>query len=198
MTDEQQPDLRWAPTDPTPSNRWRIWLIVGLIVAGLVVAAVLVFLLLPRGGSPDPGASPSASPTASASPSVSPSSSPTAAPEPTMTPITTPPPPVDPTVEAFRGQVQVYLDDALVGLDIVSETSGDEALAVVATLEADAQRLAETAAPSTIAAEWGDALGTYAQRLTDLRDAVDAGRGVPAAVDAARDAAETLRDIVGL
>lgn len=194
MTDEQQPELRWAPTDPAPSNRWRIWLIVGLIVAGLVVVAVLVFLLLPRGESPAPGASPSASPTASSSPTASASPEP----EPSMTPVTTPPPPVDPTVEAFRGQVQANLDNALTGLDIVAESDGDTALAVLETLEDDAQRLSETPAPSSIADAWGDALGTYTQSLANLRDAVDAGGDRSGALEDARAAVEALREIVGL
>ena len=92
MTDEPQPDLRWAPLEPKPRNRGRVWLIVGLVVAALVIVGVLLFFLLPRGESPTPGASGSPSPTASpsASPSMSPSASPTPAqtevPQPTAEP----------------------------------------------------------------------------------------------------------------
>ncbi|OAN41268.1 hypothetical protein [Microbacterium sp. H83] len=196
MTDDQQADLRWAPNDPAPTSRWRIWLIVGLIAAGLAVAVVLVLLLLPRDGSPAPEGSPSASPSATAT--ATPTAEPTTEPEPSMTPVTTPPPPVDPTVEAFRSQVTGYLDDALTGLDIVSETSGAEASAVVDTLEADLQRLSESAAPSSISARWGDGLADYAVELADLRDAISGDRSLSAAVDSTRDSVGALRDIVGL
>lgn len=207
MTDAPQPDLRWAPLEPKPSNRGRVWLIVGLVVAALAIVGVLLFFLLPRGDAPDPGASasPSASPTASASPasSANPSSSPTPAqteapqptaePEPT-TPITTPPPVSDPSVDAFRGQVQGRLDDALTGLEIVGETSGQDATSVVETLQADAQRLSETAAPSSIEGAWGERLAAYARSLTELR----ADPGSAGALDRSRDAANDLRALVGL
>ncbi|KQR49544.1 hypothetical protein ASF87_12490 [Microbacterium sp. Leaf161] len=207
MTDEPQPDLRWAPLEPKPRNRGRVWLIVGLVVAALVIVGVLLFFLLPRGESPTPGASGSPSPSASpsASPSMSPSASPTpiqteipqptAAPEPT-TPITTPPPAADPSVDAFRGQVRGWLDDALTGLQIVSETSGQDATAVIANLQADAQRLGETAPPSSIESAWGAAVNDYNQTLSALRS--DAAAGTPTDVDSARSAANALRDIVGL
>ncbi|MDN3443521.1 hypothetical protein [Microbacterium sp. APC 3901] len=205
MTDDTQPDLRWAPLEPKPSNRGRVWLIVGLVVAALVVVGVLLFFLLPRGESPAPGASGSPSPSASpsASASASPSSSPTptqtelpqptAAPEPT-TPITTPPPATDPSVDAFRGQVQGWLDDALTGLQIVSETSGQDATAVIANLQADAQRLGETAPPASIESAWSAAVNDYNQKLSDLRADADSGT----AVDDARSAVNRLRDIIGL
>lgn len=205
MTDEPQPDLRWAPLEPKPRNRGRIWLIVGLVVAALVIVGVLLFFLLPRGESPTPGASGSPSPSASpsASPSVSPSSSPTqtevppptAAPEPT-TPITTPPPAADPSVDAFRGQVQGWLDDALTGLQIASETGGQDAASVIESLQADAQRLGETAPPASIESAWGAALNDYIQTLSALHS--DVASGAPATVDGARSAMNQLRGIVGL
>lgn len=194
MTDEPQPELRWAPLEPKPKNRGRIWLILGLIVAALVIVGVVLFFLLPRGGTPEPTASPSASPTESttATPSAEPE------PDPSMTPVTTPPAPADPTVDAFRGQVQGYLDDALTGLDIVSKSSGQDAVAVVDSLQADAQRLSGSAPPSSIESEWNAALGDYAGRLAELRSAADSGSGVAAAIDAARTSAEALRETVGL
>lgn len=205
MTDEPQPDLRWAPLEPKPRNRGRIWLIVGLVVAALVIVGVLLFFLLPRGESPTPGASGSPSPSASpsASPSVSPSSAPTqtevppptAAPEPT-TPITTPPPAADPSVDAFRGQVQGWLDDALTGLQIASETGGQDAASVIESLQADAQRLGETAPPASIESAWGAALNDYIQTLSALHS--DVASGAPATVDGARSAVNQLRGIVGL
>lgn len=207
MTDEPQPDLRWAPLEPKPSNRGRVWLIAGLVVAALVIVGVLLFFLLPRGESPTPGASGSPSP--SASPSVSPSASPsstqppteapqpTSAPEPT-TPITTPPPVADPSLDAFRGQVQGWLDDALTGLEIVNETSGQDALSVLDTLQADAQRLSGTVAPTSLASSWSDGVGSYAQKLEELRSAASSGASTGAAVAAARAAADELRALVGL
>ncbi|WP_311257703.1 hypothetical protein [Microbacterium sp. WCS2018Hpa-9] len=208
MTDEPQPDLRWAPLEPKPSNRGRVWLIVGLVIAALVIVGVLLFFLLPRAESPAPGASGSPSP--SASPSVSPSTTQTPAPsptqtdapqptaEPTMTPITTPPPVADPSLDAFRAQVQGWLDDAPTGLEIVSETSGQEALSVLETLQSDAQRLAETAAPASIASSWSAGVSSYSQKLTELRSAVNSGASTEGAVAAARASADELRALVGL
>ena len=206
MTDEPQPELRWAPLEPKPSNRGRVWLIVGLIVAVLVIVGVLLFFLLPRGETPTPGASGSPSPSASASTSPSPSPSasptqtetpqPTAEPVPTMTPITTPPPVADPSVDAFRGQVQGWLDDALTGLQIVSESSGQDATEVIESLQADAQRLGESAPPSSIESAWGSALSEYAQALTSLHS--DTAAGMQPSVDSARSAANQLRGLVGL
>lgn len=212
MTDEQQPELRWAPLPPKPSNRGRIWLIVGLTVAALVVAAVLLLFLLPRGdaaepgasGSPSPSPSATASPTASAtatpSPSPSPSETETAAPtpDPTMTPITTPPPPADPSVGVFRDSVQGWLDDALTGLDIVSGTSGQDAVDVVDTLQNDAQRLSESAPPASIESDWHAAVAAYAQALSDLRSAAEAGGDSSGAASSALSAAEGVRSVVGL
>ncbi len=204
MTDPTQPELRWAPLDPKPSNRGRVWLIVGLVVAALVIVGVLLFFLLPRGESPSPGASGSPSPSASASTSPSPSASPTqteapqptAEPEPTMTPITTPPPVADPSVDAFRGQVQGRLDDALTGLQIVSESSGPDATEVIASLQADAQRLGETAPPASIESAWSAAVNEYSQALSSLQS--EASSGAPTSVDRARSAVNELRGLVGL
>lgn len=204
MTDDQQPDIRWAPMEPAPSNRGRIALIVGLIVAGLVIVGVLLFFLLPHGDAPNPGVSgspsPSASPTTSASatpvPSVEPE--PSATPEPSMTPVTTPPPVADPSLPAFRAQVQGWLDDALTGLDIAGETSGEEAVSVIDSLQADAQRLAESAAPASIEAAWSEGVGAYQQALTDLRSSTSDGGPTASVIDNARNAANQLRSIAGL
>lgn len=207
MTDEPQPDLRWAPLEPKPRNRGRVWLIVGLVVAALVIVGVLLFFLLPRGESPAPGASGSPSP--SASPSVSPSASPSSTPTPTQTevppptvapvpttPVTAPPPAPDPSVDAFRGQVQGWLDDALTGLQIASGTSGQDATSVIESLQADAQRLAETAPPGSIESAWVAAVNDYIQTLSALHS--DVAAGASATVDSARSAVNELRGIVGL
>ena len=212
MTDEPQPELRWAPLPPKPSNRGRIWLIVGLSVAALLVAAVLLLFLLPRGGDPEPSASgtpsPSASPTASATPTETPSATPsptetattepTPAPDPSMTPITTPPPQVDPSIGVFRDTVQGWLDDALTGLDIVAESSGQDAVDVVDTLQNDAQRLSEAVPPASIDSDWHATVGAYAQALSDLRSAVAAGGDASGATSSALSAADAVRDVVGL
>lgn len=212
MTDEPQPELRWAPLPPKPSNRGRIWLIVGLSIAALLVAAVLLLFLLPRGGaampgasgSPSPSATPTPSATASATPTPTPTptetatAAPTPEPTPTMTPITTPPPPADPSVGVFRDTVQGWLDDALTGLDIIGETSGQDALSVVDTLQNDAQRLSESPPPASIESEWHAEVATYAQALSDLRAAVSAGADASGQVSSALSAVDAVRGVVGL
>lgn len=194
MSDEQQPDLRWAPIEPKPRNRGRLWLILGLVIAAFAIVGMLLFFLLPRGVTPEPGAS--ATPSASAPPTSIPSS--TAEPEPSLTPVTTPPAVIDPSIDTFRGEVQPYLDDALTGLDLLSTSGGDDAPAVVESLQADAQRLSERVSPSSVSSDWGDALSAYAQRLTELRNAVDRGDSVGAAIDAARTSVTNLRAVIGL
>ncbi|MFJ3472229.1 hypothetical protein ACIPJ1_04790 [Microbacterium maritypicum] len=194
MSDEPQPELRWAPIEPKPRNLGRIWLIVGLSALALLVVAALLFFLLPRGEAPGPTGSASPSPTQSATPSPSPSSEP----EPSMTPVTTPPAPADPTVEAFRGQVQGYLDDALTGLDIVSGSSGQDAVGLVDLLQADAQRLSGMAPPSSIQEAWSSALRDYADDLVQLRSAADSGSDLTKPLADARASVEAVRQAVGL
>ena len=198
MTDEPQPELRWAPLPPKPNNRGRMWLIVGLAIAALVIVGVVLFFLLPRGEvDPDPTPSPSSSATATPTPTPTPTPSPTTAP--TDPPIATEPPPVvDPGVDAFRGQVSGPLDDAGRGLDYISSLSGQDALSVLDTLQEDAQRLSDTQPPSSISSPWRDGLAAYGQRLSELRTAVAGGAGTAPAVDAARTAVQNLRNVVGL
>ena len=194
MTDEQQPELRWAPIPPKPRNRGRIWLIVGLVVAALAIVGVLLFLLIPRGDGPDPDPSPSPS----ATPSATPTPTPTPTPEPTDPPVVTEPPVVDPTIDAFRTQVGAWLEDGSRGLDIVSGVNGPDASPVVATLQEDAQRLSDAQPPSSIATAWRDGVSAYAQRLAELNTAVTSGSDTAAAIDAARSALQTLNGLVGL
>ena len=89
---EQQTEYVWAYSDEKP-KRGRTWLIVGLAVAAVVIAA-LVFWLFLRPGAPLASATPtpSASPSVSASPSASGSAAPSATPEPSETAVPTPPP----------------------------------------------------------------------------------------------------------
>lgn len=190
---EQQPDVRWAPIEPKPSNRGRIWLIVGLSVLAVAIVGALLFFLLPRGGTPDPGTSASPSPTASPTEVATP----TADPEPTA-PVETPPPVADPSIDEFRNTVEIWLTSAPTGLDIVSETSGDEALGVMDTLQQDAQRLGGAQAPSSIAGEWYDAVSNYSSKLDALRSAVSKGTATDAPLDSARSAVQDLQAIVGL
>jgi len=196
MTDEQQPELRWAPLEPAPKRTGRVWLIVGLSVAALAIVGVLLFLFLPRVDGPTPGESPSPSPSASAT--ATPSPTPTATPEPSQTPITTPPPATDPTVETFRGQVSGWLNDAPRGLDIITANNGPDALPVVETLQQDAQRLSDAQPPSSIGDGWRDGVAAYSQRLTELQSALSAGPAPAATIDAARAAVQNLRSLVGL
>lgn len=198
--DEQQPELRWAPLDPAPKRTGRIWLIVGLVVAAVAIVGLLLFFFLPRGETPDPGASASPSPSmsASASPPASPSASPPAEPEPAETPIVTPPPVGDPTVEVFRGKVSGWLNDALRGLDIIAGAPGQDGLPVLDTLQQDAQRLSDSQPPSSIEQDWRDGVSAYSERLAELRSAITDGSGAPQAIEAARAAAQELRSLVGL
>ena len=193
MMSEQQPELHWAPLPPAPKRRGRVWLIAGIIVAVVVIAAVLLLFLIPRGPAPEPTASPT--PTASATPTSTPTPTPTPTP---TTPVVTAPPTSDPSVGVFRDQVSVWLNDAVRGLDIVANNAGPDALPVIETLQDDAQRLSDAQAPSSISESWRDGVTAYAQKLTALRDAASAGTGVAAAVDAARAAAGNLRALVGL
>ena len=197
---EQQPELRWAPIPPKPSNRGRVWLIIGLSVAALAIVGALLFFLLPRDAAA-PDATPS--PSSSMSPTGSPTATPTAtatptSPSPSPDPVVTEPPVADPDMDVFRDQVSPRLGDAMTGLGIVASTSGQDALSVLDTLRGDAQHLAGVVAPSSIQATWYDSVSAYAQRLEELRAAVDAGSDTASAVDAARAAAEHLRSLVGL
>jgi hypothetical protein len=202
--EEPQPELRWAPLPPQPKRAGRVWLIVGLSVAALVIVGLVLFFLLPRGESPTPSESASSTPSASATatpsatPAPTPTSTATTAPEPEPTPVLTQPPATDPTIEVFRGQVSGWLNDAPRGLDIIAGASGQDALPVVDTLQQDAQRLSDAQAPSSIASPWQDGVADYAQRLIQLRTAITNDSGVPAAVDAARKSANGLRSLVGL
>lgn len=201
MTDEQQPELRWAPIEPKPRNSRRMWLIIGLVVAALVVAGVVLFFVLNQNGNPDAEGTASPSPSTSATSTATPSPSPTGSVEPTTeptTPVQTEPPVVDPSVEAFRGQVSGWLGDAGTGLDIVAESSDQDALAVIDSLQGDAQRLSETQPPTSISEQWYGGVDSYVQKLKDLRSAVSNGSGVSAAAEAARAEIGDLKKLVGL
>lgn len=195
---DPQPDVRWAPIPPKPNNRGRVWLIVGLSVLAIAIVAALLFFLLPRGEEPDPGSTLTPTPSASASPSETATTPPSTGPEPTSEPVETPPPPADPTIDAFRAQVEEWLGSAVTGLDIVSATSGQEALTVLDSLDQDAQRLATSAAPASIQEDWSSRVDDYIERLSALREDVAAGGSTDSSVDAARSSLQDLRSLVGL
>ncbi|MFJ4224664.1 hypothetical protein [Microbacterium sp. NPDC089695] len=192
MTEEPQPELRWAPLEPKPRNRGRVWLIVGLVAAGIVVIGLLLFFLLPRGAGQAPEQT--ATPTPTATPTATPTPTPT--PEP---PVQTEAPPVpDPSVEAFSGQVGPRLQDAGRGLDIVRSAAGPDALPVVDTLQQDLQNVADTPPPSSIAAEWETAMLRYSDDLNAVRSAVESGGDIATAVDSAARSLTALKALIGL
>ncbi len=191
MMSEPTPELRWAPVEPKPKNTGRVWLIIGIVVAALAIVGALLFFLLPRGEEPAPGASGSPRPTASESPSA------TSSPSQEPTPQVTPPAPVDPTVDVFREQVGGWLSDAPRGLDIISEANGDDALAVVDSLEQDARRLSDAQPPTSIEQKWRAGVTVYSERLSELRAAILAESETAGAVDAARTAVQELQRLVG-
>ncbi|GAB6857069.1 hypothetical protein [Microbacterium xylanilyticum] len=195
---EQKPEAVWIFPEEPKRRGGRIALIIGLVVAALIAAAVVVLFLIPHGdGAPAPTPTPSASASTSATPTVSPrpTTTPTALP---TTPATTPPPVPDPSVDQFRTQVQPRLDDASRGLGIAQGQSGDTAVQVIDSLQTDAQYLAGQAPPSSIASAWGQAVNTYATKLQALRAAYAGGTDASAALADARSALEGLRGLVGL
>lgn len=197
MDEDQQPRAEWVFPEPGNRRTGRIWLIVCLAIAAiLIVGIVLVFVIL-RGADPTSAPTPStASPSSTPSPSPSPTSAPTSTPDPT--PITTQPPVPDPGLDVFAGQVGGWLSDASTGLGIVPNLSGQEASQVVDTLQGDADRLSSAVAPSSISEQWYSAAEAYTVRLSELRAAVDSGEALQAPLDNASAALQQLRDMVGL
>jgi hypothetical protein len=178
-----------------------MWLMIGLAVAGVVVAGAVLWLLL-RPSAPPAIVTPTMTPTPSealspsASPSVTASASPSASPGPVETPIASPPAVPDPDIATFRRQVGGWLDDAGTGLDIVSRSSGQDAVSVIDALKADAQRLSDAPAPSSIATEWREQLSSYESQLVELGSAASEGGTPP--VDEARSSLQSIRALVGL
>jgi hypothetical protein len=197
MSDEQQPELRWAPIPPKPSRAKRVWLVAGIVLAALIIAIIVFIALLPHREEPDADGTASPSPSATASPSSAPTASPTPTDEPTA-PVISEPPVADPDLGAFRNQVSVWLESAPTGLDIVSRSSGQDALQVIDTLQEDAQRLSDAQPPSSILEQWHSGVGAYADSLSALRTAVSSGSGLQDALDEARTDVQNLNTIVGL
>lgn len=193
MSDEQQPRAEWIFPEQKKSRKGRIWLIIGLVVAVIAIAAVLLFFLIPRGGTPGPDSS--ASPSPSLTPSASPSPSDSTEPEPEPSTDPTPPPAPDPDLETFTSQVQPRLADATRGLDLVQDNM-DVGAQIVDSLQQDADVLSDTAAPSSMADDWSAAVSEYAGALKDLRAALDGGSEPQAALDAARAALSRLNALI--
>lgn len=205
MSDEQpQPELRWAPLPPKPRRAGRVWLIIGIVLAALIIAVVVFIAVLPRGEKPTTERTPSPSPTTSAVPttSLTPSPTPTTSPsaDPTAVPTDpsdTPPPVADPSLEDFRDQVGGWLGDAGYGLGLVEASSGQDALSVVGTLQEDAQRLSDAAPPASILEQWYGGVAVYAQRLEELRSAISAGSATSDLLAATRAELESLKALIG-
>ncbi|MDQ0645062.1 hypothetical protein [Microbacterium murale] len=198
MSDEQQPRAEWIFPEEKKSNKGRVWLIVGLSVLAVAVVGALLFFFLPRGSDPAPTPSPTATKTATPTPSPTPTPTVMPTPEPTAPPETTPPPVPDPDLATFAAQVQPRLDDAVTGLSIAAGSSGEEAAQVVDSLQQDAGRLSDAAAPSSISSTWYESVGQYSARLGELRGAIESGSDTQGAMDAAAAALQELRTLVGL
>jgi hypothetical protein len=192
MSDEQQPRAEWIFPEKK-RNRGRIWLVVGIVIAVLIIAAVVTFFLIPRGGTPTP----TVSPTETRSSTPSPTSTPTSAPTPTTDPVPTQPPAPSPDIETFTAQVQPRLDDAVRGLQLVRDNL-DLGAQIVDSLQNDAATLSDTPAPETIAGEWTDAVSHYMSTLGELRSAYDNGSDPQTPLSAAEAALTKVRAVVGL
>ncbi|MEW1961362.1 hypothetical protein AB0269_02735 [Microbacterium sp. NPDC077644] len=202
MTESERPEYVWAYPEQKPSRR-KLWLIIGLSAAAVAIAVAVLFLfVLPSiGREPEPTASPTASPSPSETPTPSPTPTPTSSPKPTATPrpttTATPPPAPEPDTASFRAEVQPRLDDAVRGLDLVTQNM-DLGAQIVDSLQNDAAALSDTPAPSSLAGEWSEAVSRYGARLDDLRATYDEGTGTAASLDAAKAALRDLRAVVGL
>lgn len=202
---EPQPEYVWAFPEEKP-KRGRVWLIVVLSVAALLIAA-FVFWMFVRPSVPDAVATPA--PTLSASASPSPSATPSATSTPTPTPTATPtsvpttvpttpapPKPVDPNVATFRAKVAPVLDDARTGLQIAAESDAQEATQNVGFLQEDAGRMADYIAPGSIAAQWNSRLTDYSRSLQNLRTAYEKGGPANSELAAAKAALTALNKVV--
>jgi len=200
---EPQPEYVWAYSDEKP-KRGGVWLIVGLVVLAVAIAAAVFWLFIRPSLS---GAVETPRPTTSASDSPVPSPTATSESTPTPTPSSvpsveptapvSPPQPRDPSVATFRDKVSPVLGDAKRGLQIVGESDPQEASQNVGFLQEDAGRLSEVVAPSSISTEWNSRLGDYSRALQTLRAAYDAGASADEEFAAANSALAALNETVG-
>lgn len=201
MSDEQpQPRAEWVFPEEKKSNKGRIWLIVGLVVAAVAIVVALLWIFLPHNSaaptsSPSPSTSESATPTPTSSPSPTPTEPAPPSPEPTAT---TQPPVPDPDMSEFAETVRPRLDDAVRGLDLVTQLDGDGAAQIVDSLQIDAEWLSGAAAPNPIADEWSSRMSTYSTSLTKLRSAYENGTDSQKPLDDAMTALNEARALAGL
>ncbi|WP_226532624.1 hypothetical protein [Microbacterium paraoxydans] len=188
--DEPQPELRWAPLPPQPKKTGKVWLVVGLVVALALIGGVLFFLAQRGDRMPSTSSSPTSSSDASGT------GAPSTAPEQSEVPAATAPPP--PSMEVFREHVTGWLDDAGQGLEIAAAASGQDAIAVVDSLQQDAQRLFDAQPPSSIATDWSDGVSRYEQRLAQLRTAIAEDTATTSHIEDAQSSVDELRSLVGL
>ncbi|MGO1266979.1 MAG: hypothetical protein ACTMIY_10140, partial [Microbacterium gubbeenense] len=178
MSDEQQPGPEWIFAQQKRRDKAQIWWIIGFVVFALLIIGALLFFLIPRGAEPGPTPSPSPTRTATPSPTPTSSSTPTPTTPPTATPTDEPaptqPPVPDPDLETFAAQVQPRLDDAVHGLDLVTQNL-DLGAQIVDSLQQDATLLSDAEAPSSIADDWYSAVNQYASKLAELRATYDNG-----------------------
>ena len=204
MSHEQpQPEAVWY-FPPKRSRRGPIVLVIVLSVVALVIAAGVVLFLVSRGApAPAPTATPTVTttpdPTATPTPTTTPTATPTATPTPTPEPSATqaPPAPEDPTLASFRGEVAPILDSARTGLRYAREDGGMTAMQDVMLLQDDAARLSGMPAPAEIGTRWRDAVATYADALERLRAAYERGEQAGAEDAASAAALDELDRIVG-
>jgi cytoskeletal protein RodZ len=187
MTDEQQPELRWAPVEPRPRNRGRVWLIIGLIVAAIVIVGVLLFFLIPRSEQPAP---PESSPSSSPSPSAGTTTSPSASPSEDPTPVET-----VPALNEAAQQIDDRLVNALSDLDYVSGASRDSAASVLAELQDGAQRISDSL-PGAGVTDGYDAVSAYSRALKAASDTIASGGDPQSDLNAAARAIEDLRALL--
>ena len=197
MSDDHQPEAVWELPDEKKRNsdRGRIWLIVALVIVAIAIICVPLYFLLAHGDETEPTPTPSSS--ASPMPTTTPTATPTATPDPTTEPTPDPTQPSVPDLATFTEQVQPRLDDAVRGLQLVTDNI-DLGAQIVDSLQQDATVLSDTAAPSSIADDWSTAVSHYASALNELRGAYDNGTDPQAALDAASTALQEVRAIVGL
>ncbi|REJ08930.1 hypothetical protein DY023_00080 [Microbacterium bovistercoris] len=201
---QQEPEYVWSFPPEKMRHPGRVWLIVGLSVAFVAIAVVLLLLFLPRSapvtdptGSPTPSApvtpneSPSPTPTATSSPA------PTTVPTQTTSPAT-PPPPADPSLAVFRDKIRPVLTDADTGLRMLGTMSGPDAQQIVDQLRQDAERLSDSVAPSSIADDWNTRTDAYLNALSRLNEAYAKNSGIDKAREAAASAEQSLKELVGL
>ena len=199
MSDEQQPGPEWIFAEQKSRDKGQIWSIVGIVVFGLLIVGALLFFLIPRGEDLSPSPTSTPTPTTTTTPTASPTptpSSPSTA-VPTGEPQPTQPAVPDPDLDTFAAQVQPRLDDAVHGLDLVSNNL-DLGAQIVDSLQQDTTILSDTPAPSSIADDWSAAVAQYATKLVELRATYDNGSDPQPTLDAATAALQKVRALVGL